>query len=255
MPCGLDSLHALVSFVDRLDGISVHFSIGYSVFPLRFIACWGGGLGGEEGEKRSFYSNLLASLTALEGHAISSIRAKPYSPQLSNGIHWKSWIGIPGDTFPSIPTDERDAQQEEKVLKAIRNQPAAFAWCIYAIWVLVLTSFDNQASGTGAGDPAVPQGLRLSYAGDYETSHPTTPFNHQPSFSPLHLTFPPHLLSLTSLSYCHLSFLLSLHYLSHQLTHPFLHLTLTHPPHPPFTRRHHHRRFPPDLLSQSAANP
>lgn len=36
---------------------------------------------------------------------------------------------------------------------AIRKYPMAFAWSMYSVWVVLLVSFENQASGTVLGIP------------------------------------------------------------------------------------------------------
>jgi hypothetical protein len=37
--------------------------------------------------------------------------------------------------------------------QAIRCNPWAFAWCLYAVWTILLVSFENQASGNILGIP------------------------------------------------------------------------------------------------------
>ncbi|KAJ2890440.1 MFS hexose transporter [Zalerion maritima] len=64
-----------------------------------------------------------------------------------------------------LEADARD--HKETPLEAIRNQPWAFAWCVYAIWVLVLTSFDNQAGGTVIGIPQFRKDFGSPFEGDY----------------------------------------------------------------------------------------
>ncbi|KAF9878323.1 MFS hexose transporter [Colletotrichum karsti] len=56
---------------------------------------------------------------------------------------------------------------EETPLQAIKNQPWAFAWCLYAIYVLVLTSFDNQAGGSILGIREFRKDFGSPYNGDY----------------------------------------------------------------------------------------
>ncbi|KAL0934641.1 MFS hexose transporter [Colletotrichum truncatum] len=56
---------------------------------------------------------------------------------------------------------------EETALQAIKNKPWAFVWCVYAIYVLVLTSFDNQAGGSILGIPQFRQDFGSEYNGDY----------------------------------------------------------------------------------------
>lgn len=56
---------------------------------------------------------------------------------------------------------------QETALQAIRNQPRVFFWCVYAIFVLVLTSFDNQAGSIALGIPEFRKDFGFSYKGDY----------------------------------------------------------------------------------------
>lgn len=37
--------------------------------------------------------------------------------------------------------------------QAIKKYPKTCVWCIYAVWVVLLVSFENQASGTVLGIP------------------------------------------------------------------------------------------------------
>ncbi|KAF6802561.1 MFS hexose transporter [Colletotrichum sojae] len=56
---------------------------------------------------------------------------------------------------------------EETPLQAIRNKPWAFVWCLYAIYVLVLTSFDNQAGGSILGIREFRKDFGSEFEGDY----------------------------------------------------------------------------------------
>ncbi|KAF4985724.1 hypothetical protein FDECE_16364 [Fusarium decemcellulare] len=56
---------------------------------------------------------------------------------------------------------------EEGPIKAIRKHPWAFIWCIYAIYTLILTSFDNQAGGVVIGIPQFRKDFGSEFAGDY----------------------------------------------------------------------------------------
>ncbi|KAM5341564.1 hypothetical protein ACJ41O_014595 [Fusarium nematophilum] len=56
---------------------------------------------------------------------------------------------------------------EEGPIRAIRNQPWAFIWCVYAIYVLILTSFDNQAGGIVIGIPQFRKDFGSEFNGDY----------------------------------------------------------------------------------------
>lgn len=73
------------------------------------------------------------------------------------------------------------ADQEDHHLskrEAIRRQPLAFAWCIFAVWTTLLVSFENQASGTVIGIPQFRKDFGNLYNGDY-----VIPANWQSAFS------------------------------------------------------------------------
>ncbi|EOD51681.1 putative mfs hexose transporter protein [Neofusicoccum parvum UCRNP2] len=73
------------------------------------------------------------------------------------------------------------ADQEDHHLskrEAIRHQPLAFAWCIFAVWTTLLVSFENQASGTVIGIPQFRKDFGNLYNGDY-----VIPANWQSAFS------------------------------------------------------------------------
>ncbi|KAI8210430.1 Maltose permease MAL61 [Colletotrichum sp. SAR 10_76] len=55
----------------------------------------------------------------------------------------------------------------ETPLQAIKNQPWAFLWCVYAIYVLILTSFDNQAGGSILSIPKFRKDFGNEFNGDY----------------------------------------------------------------------------------------
>ncbi|KAI0008268.1 general substrate transporter [Xylariaceae sp. FL0662B] len=56
---------------------------------------------------------------------------------------------------------------EEGVFQSIKNQPWAFVWSVYAIWILVLTSFDNQAGGIVVSIPQFRKDFGSAYEGNY----------------------------------------------------------------------------------------
>ncbi|KAF0318188.1 MFS hexose transporter [Colletotrichum asianum] len=55
----------------------------------------------------------------------------------------------------------------ETPLQAIKNQPWAFLWCVYAIYVLILTSFDNQAGGSILSIPEFRKDFGNEFNSDY----------------------------------------------------------------------------------------
>lgn len=59
------------------------------------------------------------------------------------------------------------SDHEEGVFQAIRNHRRAFFWCIYAIYVLIISSFDNQAGGIVVGVPQFRKDFGSPFAGDY----------------------------------------------------------------------------------------
>jgi hypothetical protein len=42
---------------------------------------------------------------------------------------------------------------EITAVQALKKNPRTVAWCAYAIWLLVLNSFENQAGGSALGIP------------------------------------------------------------------------------------------------------
>ncbi|KAM0544487.1 hypothetical protein ACHAPJ_011781 [Fusarium lateritium] len=56
---------------------------------------------------------------------------------------------------------------EQSPIQAIRTYPWAFAWCLYAIYTLILTSFDNQAGGIVIGIPQFRKDFGTQFGEDY----------------------------------------------------------------------------------------
>lgn len=59
---------------------------------------------------------------------------------------------------------------ETSKLRAIRKNPWAFAWCLYAVWTVLLVSFENQASGNILGIPEFRKDFGSFYKGNYVLS-------------------------------------------------------------------------------------
>lgn len=61
------------------------------------------------------------------------------------------------------------SQEDHQVSKwqAVKNQPLAFFWCIYAVWVCLLVSFENQASGSVISIPQFRKDFGSYYEGNY----------------------------------------------------------------------------------------
>ena len=55
-------------------------------------------------------------------------------------------------------------------LQAIRRNPWAFAWCLYAVWTVLLVSFENQASGNILGIPEFRKDFGSFYDGNWVLS-------------------------------------------------------------------------------------
>ncbi|KAH8676473.1 general substrate transporter [Tricladium varicosporioides] len=52
-------------------------------------------------------------------------------------------------------------------IQAARRNPKAVLWCTYAIWLLVLNSFENQAAGSALGIPQFRKDFGYAFGGDY----------------------------------------------------------------------------------------
>lgn len=50
---------------------------------------------------------------------------------------------------------------------AIKKYPMAFAWSMFAVWLVLLVSFENQASGTVLGIPEFRKDFGEYFDGDY----------------------------------------------------------------------------------------
>lgn len=51
--------------------------------------------------------------------------------------------------------------------QAIKQNPKAFGWCMFAIWTTILVSFENQASGIVLGIPEFRKDFGSYYDGNY----------------------------------------------------------------------------------------
>ena len=61
--------------------------------------------------------------------------------------------------------DQED--HEAGILESFRKDPWVSAWCIYAIWCVILISFDTQAGGAVVGIPQFRKDFGYEYDGDY----------------------------------------------------------------------------------------
>lgn len=88
-----------------------------------------------------------------------------------------------GDIKEASPQYEESAEQVEQLghlanaedhglskLQAIRRHPWAFAWCMYAVWTVLLVSFENQASGNILGIPEFRKDFGYFYQGNWVLS-------------------------------------------------------------------------------------
>ncbi|KAL4952460.1 general substrate transporter [Aspergillus filifer] len=50
---------------------------------------------------------------------------------------------------------------------SLKEHPWTFVWCLYAVWCILLVSFENQAAGTVVSIPQFRQDFGSYYAGDY----------------------------------------------------------------------------------------
>lgn len=55
-------------------------------------------------------------------------------------------------------------------LQAIKQNPWAFLWCLYAVWTVLLVSFENQASGNILGIPEFRKDFGSYFDGNYVLS-------------------------------------------------------------------------------------
>lgn len=56
---------------------------------------------------------------------------------------------------------------EQTVYQAIAQYPTAILWCAYAIWVLALSSYDNQAGGVFLAIPQFRKDFGFPFDGNY----------------------------------------------------------------------------------------
>ena len=62
--------------------------------------------------------------------------------------------------------------------QAIKQNPICFFWCLYAVWTILLVTFENQAAGNVLGIPRFRQDFGHLHEGDY-----VIPGNWQSAFS------------------------------------------------------------------------
>jgi SP family general alpha glucoside:H+ symporter-like MFS transporter len=68
------------------------------------------------------------------------------------------------ETYGHVANQE---EHEETVLQAITKHPKTILWCVFALWVLLLSSFDNQAGGIVIGVPEFRKDFGSAFEGNY----------------------------------------------------------------------------------------
>ena len=68
---------------------------------------------------------------------------------------------VPSDRAPS----EDDVQLNK--LATLKQNPRVIAWCVFAVWVIVLTSFESLASSIVLGIPQFRKDFGYPFEGNY----------------------------------------------------------------------------------------
>jgi hypothetical protein len=68
------------------------------------------------------------------------------------------------ETYSHVANQE---EHEETVLQAIIKHPKTILWCVFALWILLLSSFDNQAGGVVIGVPEFRKDFGSAFEGNY----------------------------------------------------------------------------------------
>lgn len=58
-------------------------------------------------------------------------------------------------------------EHEETALQSLRRHPKTIMWCVFVLWVLLLSSFDNQAGGVVIGVPEFRKDFGSAFEGNY----------------------------------------------------------------------------------------
>ena len=63
-------------------------------------------------------------------------------------------------------------QEDHEISKwqAIKQNPKAFCWCLFAVWTVLLVSYENQASGNVLGIPQFRKDFGSYYDGSWVLS-------------------------------------------------------------------------------------
>lgn len=59
------------------------------------------------------------------------------------------------------------ADHETSKWQAIKENPICFLWCLYAVWTILLVTFENQAAGNVLGIPRFRQDFGNLYNGQW----------------------------------------------------------------------------------------
>jgi len=81
--------------------------------------------------------------------------------------HLDEPIDSSGETAAHLANQE---DHEQTRMQAIKQNPWAFAWCMYAVWLTLLVSFENQASGIVIGIPQFRKDFGYLVDGNYALS-------------------------------------------------------------------------------------
>jgi SP family general alpha glucoside:H+ symporter-like MFS transporter len=58
-----------------------------------------------------------------------------------------------GDKFVQLGREANEDDHNVGKMESFRIYPWACGWCVYAVWVVLLVSFENQAAGNVIGIP------------------------------------------------------------------------------------------------------
>lgn len=90
-----------------------------------------------------------------------------------NVAHGDDKAGMTFDEHAGADNDQRAghlADQEDHetgVFESFRRYPWACVWCIYALWSVILISFDTQAAAAVVGIPQFRKDFGYAYGDDY----------------------------------------------------------------------------------------
>lgn len=74
-------------------------------------------------------------------------------------------VDLSNDQMAGHLADQED--HETGVMESFRKYPWACIWCIYALWSVILISFDSQAAAAVVGIPQFRKDFGYAYGDDY----------------------------------------------------------------------------------------